>query len=64
MKLWNSTSYSENYNKLGVDLDLPQVRLEAGRSQVKKELHLVCDGNLPKEIKLKGITVCRGFPGR
>ena len=40
------------------------MRLEAGRSQVKKELHLVCDGNLPKEIKLEGITVCRGFPGR
>ena len=41
----------ENYTKLGVDLDLPQVRLEAGGSQVKKELHLVCDGNPPKALE-------------
>ena len=57
MKLWNSISYSEKYTKLGVDLDLPQVKPEAGGSQAKKELHLVCDGNPPKALEWVGTSL-------
>ena len=57
MKLWNSISYLENYTTLVVDMDLPQVRLEAGGSQVKKELHLVCDGNPPKALECIGTSL-------